>query len=346
MRARMARLLMPAFRMVVTAIVMMITLAAGVLRLAAQEHSTLERSREGSAGPQLLLIPCMSCRWRSFDSFMQRNRDRYRMVAVTLPGFGGTPVPGLPRNTAEPVWHRNAIHQLSLLIDEERLDSVVIVAHSFGADMALQLAAARPAVVHGLVLLDSWPFSDRSWFREERAAQLAQADSTIAQQSARFADPDEWQRFNTPSIPDPGRRLLYHGWFMATPMDVVLQYWRENSIDDLNPLWSRISVPVLDVKGISASSTDPAKERTDRLAQLRANGVPDRVQTVFLDSTGHFVHEVRPASIDSLIGRFVSRLRSTGPRPDGIPRHDNRPGCQIMRCVRRSTSAMRPPSQR
>ena len=272
------------------------------------DTTSLETARAGSNGPTLLLIPCMSCRWRSFDTFMERNRERYRMIAVTLPGFGGTSVPELPRNTGEPVWHRNAIVALSRLIDREKLDSVIIVAHSFGGDMAVKLAAEHPDVVRAIVFLDSWPFSDRSWFHESASERIAQADSTVTRQSARFADLDEWQRFNTPGLADPERRLLYHGWFMATPVDVVIQYWRENSISDLNALWKRIDVPVLDIKAIPSTTVDPDKARRDRLDQLRANGLTSNVRTVFIDGASHFVHESRPAMVDSLIADFASSL--------------------------------------
>jgi pimeloyl-ACP methyl ester carboxylesterase len=264
-----------------------------------------EVHKSGEGEEVLLLIPCMSCRWRSFDTFMERNHERYTMVAVTLPGFGGTPPPDLPYNSAATLWQDNAVEALSRWLDKQKLKSVVVVGHSFGTDIGLQLTARRPDVVKALVLLDGWPFSDRSWFPEEQQDRLKEAIRIVADQSAQFSDLDEWQKFNTPrSITDPDRRLLYHGWFMSTPVDSLLQYWRENTLRDLNPLWSRVQVPVLDVKSISSRS-NPEKAKARRREQLSNNGVPNSVKTVFLHRTGHFVIEERPKVLDQLLVDFL-----------------------------------------
>ncbi len=75
----------------------------------------------------LLLIPCMSCRSRAFDSFMERSSDKYTMLAVTLPGFGGSPLPNLPMNSGEPTWQRNAEAALTTLIDDRGLGTVTLI---------------------------------------------------------------------------------------------------------------------------------------------------------------------------------------------------------------------------
>ena len=263
-----------------------------------------EVHKSGEGERVLLLIPCMSCRWRSFDTFMERNQDRYTMIAVTLPGFAGTRAPDLPRNSNTSLWHDNAVEALSRLIDSEKLESVVVVGHSFGADIGLKLIARRPEVVKAYVIVDGWPMSDRSWFYEPQEDRMKSAIRTVAEQSEQFADLDEWQKFNIPGITDPDRRLLYHGWFMSTPVDVLLQYWRENALKDLNPLLSGLSMPVLDIKTISAKS-NPEKAKQLRADQLRRNGAPEQVKTVFLHSTRHFVMEERPEVLDQLIWDFL-----------------------------------------
>lgn len=78
-----------------------------------------EAYRLGSGEPVLLLIPCASCRWRSFDEFMQRNAERYTMYAVTLPGYGGTRPPDLPRYSTSTLWHNNAVAALIDLLESQ-----------------------------------------------------------------------------------------------------------------------------------------------------------------------------------------------------------------------------------
>lgn len=267
-----------------------------------------EVREEGVGEETLLLIPCMSCRWRAFEGFMERNRDRYRMVAVTLPGFGGTPPPDLPMSSGRPLWHRNVVDALSALIDRRGLEDVVVVGHSWGGDAAVQLAAARPDRVSGLVLLDSWPVSDRSWFEEDPKGRRLQALRTVADNGPRYRELDAWQAFNgIGSTMPPDRRAAYHGWFMATHRDVVLQYWAENSLTDMNPLVAALRIPVLDVKAVA-----PGADRADAVAardeMWDRNGRPAELRTVYLDDTTHHVLEHRPEEIDAAVAAYLSEL--------------------------------------
>jgi len=69
-------------------------------------------------------------------------------VAVDLPGCGGTAAPA--------TWERATITELALdvaeLIRAEDLDAPVIVGHSLGAGIGLQLALNEPDLLSGLVL--------------------------------------------------------------------------------------------------------------------------------------------------------------------------------------------------
>src|SRR5688572_15462381 len=90
----------------------------------------------GRGGPAVLLIGCMSCRWQTWEPFMARNNSRYRMIAVTLPGFGGTPVPALPTKQPGRIWQDAALEALETVLKERNLRDVVVVGHSFGGFMA------------------------------------------------------------------------------------------------------------------------------------------------------------------------------------------------------------------
>jgi pimeloyl-ACP methyl ester carboxylesterase len=241
------------------------------------------------------------------------------MVAVTLPGFGGTPAPDLPMTSGRPLWHRNAVDALSALLDRNGLDDVVVVGHSWGGDAAVQLAAARPDRVSGLVLLDSWPVSDRSWFEEDPDDRRVQAFETVAGNGRRYGDLDAWQAFNgIGRTMDPERRMLYHGWFMATPRDVVLQYWAENSLTDMNPLLDALGVPVLDVKAV-APGADRAQAVAARKEMWDRNGRPPGLRTVYLDDTTHHVLEHRPGAVDDAVAAFLAELGAGGGREASPP---------------------------
>ena len=276
-----------------------------------------EVEKRGTGEKILILIPCFSCGWWSFEPFMERNADRYTMYAVTLPGHSGTAVPDLPQNTDGTPWHDNAVAALSELVDQEKLRDVTVVGHSFGTRIGLEFAAARPDIVTRFIALDATPNSPRGWFKDEMPDRLVAAKKIMEIQSERLSNPKNWSNFNRSSRLDPDRRQLYHGMFMSTSKNVVLQYWRENLIKDLNPLFQGIGIPVLDVDAISPASRDPEKLRQQHLENLKTNGMPPNLKVVFAYETSHFIHEHRPDVIDKLVWDFVTDRAMQDFRPDG-----------------------------
>ncbi|MGD2071036.1 MAG: alpha/beta hydrolase [Gemmatimonadota bacterium] len=148
--------------------------------------------------------------------------------------------------------------------------------------------------------------SDRSWFSEEPAARIADAAGVVQSTSDRYTDLDEWQRFNTPRMPDPQRALLYHGWFMSTPLGVVQQYWRENSLVDLNPLLAALDVPVLSLWAVRDDVEDAAAFEEGRRTHMRSNGAPPHTEFRFVRPGGHYVMEWAPEALDRAITEFVA----------------------------------------
>ena len=288
-----------------------------------------EFERHGSGPQTLLLIPCMSCRWESWQGFMQRNQDRYTMIAVTLPGFGGTPVPALPMNSNGTPWRENALTALSQLIDQEGLKDITLVAHSFGTMVAVQLAARRPDRVVAMVNVDG-TIESTSWAPATADERLARANSVVEEWGSKFTDAAQWQKFNNVGLPagelvDRERALeaiRRHGSFMATPKPVLLQYWRENLLIDLTTDMKKLDIPILDIKALV---NDPETVRRQHLADLKKAGVPAGVKTIFMYMTSHFVMIHRPLVLDSLISKFISGETITDFHPEILKQTPNTP---------------------
>jgi pimeloyl-ACP methyl ester carboxylesterase len=109
-------------------------------------------------GPQdLVLIPGLGFGGEVFRSFMEGNAGRYRMYAVTLPGFDGTaPLPSPPEGTSfgEQTWTNSAVEAIEKLIAQEQLQDPVIVGHWLtGTQIALRLALKHPSHIKAVVLL-------------------------------------------------------------------------------------------------------------------------------------------------------------------------------------------------
>ena len=114
-------------------------------------------------------------------AFLDRLASRFRVIAPRNPGFGDTP---------RPPWFRS-VHDIAYLyldlIDRLDLKDTLLVGHSFGGWVALEMAVRSEARLSRLVLIDSLGLKFGS--REER--EIADVYALPADQVVRrgFADP-------------------------------------------------------------------------------------------------------------------------------------------------------------
>jgi len=111
--------------------------------------------------------------------------DELDAIAVDLPGFGATPPPPEAWGTAD---YAAAVADVL----DEMAPPVVVLGHSFGGLVAVQLAAARPEAVRGLVLTgaplrtsDDAPRRPAARFRLARALNRAGLLSDARMEEAR-----------------------------------------------------------------------------------------------------------------------------------------------------------------
>ena len=102
-------------------------------------------------GRPVILIPGLSSSGETWDTTVARYQDRFECHVLTLAGFAG--VPRIPAPMLEHVREG-----LATYIRKNKLDHPVIVGHSLGGFLALDLAAHYPDLPGQLVIVDSYPF--------------------------------------------------------------------------------------------------------------------------------------------------------------------------------------------
>lgn len=282
----------------------------------------------GESGPTLLLIPCAGCGAPSWERFMEVNQERFRMIAVTLPGYDASPRPDLPLWTDSTVFQDNALRRLSDLIDDRELSGVVLVGQSFGVRMALRLATLRPDVVRALVAVDSSPTSPPRRAAQSRSERLAEARENVDEGPAiQLQDPAAYRRFNgARTLPDAESRLLHHGMFMGTDRVSMLHYWRENILRDTNPAFRALEIPYLDIDAIGSGVANPDSVATAHEASIEAVGRPADYRLIRFWETSHWVHVEQPEVLGTVILEFL----------EGRQVEDFRPGAEVRGARQRS----------
>lgn len=169
---------------------------------------------------QLLLVHGLTGHGRRWETLATRHLSEYATAAPDLLGHGRSP-------WVAP-WTIDAnVDALAALLDGPAL----VVGHSFGGAIALKLAAVRPDLVSGLVLLDPATGLDGGWMRDVADQTLASPDYTDRDEArsekatGSWADvaPAELEReLDEHLVELPGGR---YGWRISVP--AVLSYFSE-----------------------------------------------------------------------------------------------------------------------
>ena len=134
---------------------------------------------EAGSGESVLLIHAGVADRRTWREHLPGLADAgFRAVAVHLPGFGEAAV----EDGAQAPWE-----DVLLTLSELGIDRAALVGNSFGAAVALRVAAVAPAVACGLVLISAPPLEmnpspalQSAWDAENAALERGDIDAAVA----------------------------------------------------------------------------------------------------------------------------------------------------------------------
>jgi lipase len=218
--------------------------------------------RFGPVGPaQVLVIHGLTGHGRRWETLATRQLSDVAVVAPDLLGHG--------RSSWDAPWTIEAnVTALGALLDTDGSGPVVVVGHSFGGAIALNLAAMRPDLVAGLVLLDPAVALDGRRMREiademyssPDYADRAEARAEKVDGSWGEVDESELERELDEHLIDlPNGRM---GWRISIP--AMLSYWSELTRPVPLP---RDGTPTTLVR---ATRTQPAYASDELIASLEA----------------------------------------------------------------------------
>jgi len=129
-------------------------------------------------GPAMILIPGLASSGETWDSTVARYKDRYECHVLTLAGFAG--VPRVVSKDDAPMLAK-VRDDLAAYIRNKKLGKPVIVGHSLGGFLALDLASKFPDLPGKLIIVDSYP-SLPAIFQPEITSEQAKAQSATMRQ--------------------------------------------------------------------------------------------------------------------------------------------------------------------
>lgn len=182
-------------------------------------------------------------------------------------------------------------------------EPVVVVGHSFGGAIALHLAATRPELVTGLVLLDPAVGLDGNWMREIADSMFASPDYTDRAEARNEKSSGSWGDVDDAAldaeldehlVEQPNGRV---GWRISVP--AMMAYWSE--------LARPISLPQNKVPTVlvRATRTSPPYV-TDVLVSGLRERLGDDFELVDLDCD-HMVAQAEPEHTATVIRTVLNR---------------------------------------
>ncbi len=213
----------------------------------------------------------------------------FRAIAIDLPGFGEAAVGDCPQAPWEDVLET---------ISELDLTGAALVGNSFGAAVALRVAAAAPAAVSKLMLVSPPPLNEdpspglaAAWEAEEAALERRDVDGAVA------AVLDAWLQ---PDAPDALRERVA----VMQRRAIELQMAAPNVPEAPDPLVAhpeaveRLSMPVLAVAG--KADLPDFKLGAEQIAGQVAHG-----RCVLMEGAGHLAPLEVPDDFKWLLLEFL-----------------------------------------
>jgi len=186
---------------------------------------------------------------------------------------------------------------LADLVANESDGPVLVVGHSFGGAIALNLAAAHPDLVSGLVLLDPAIGLDGEWMRQIAQASAASPDYADREEARTEKINGSWADVPVADLDDDLDQHLLplpngrYGWRVFGP--AIMSYWSELAREIVFP---RNGIPTTLVL---ATLTQPPYVGTELI-----EGLSERLGADFtlvnLDCR-HMVSQARPADTAAII---------------------------------------------
>jgi pimeloyl-ACP methyl ester carboxylesterase len=254
--------------------------------------------RPRGSAPTLLLLHGLTDSAAGWADAVARWGDAYAIVAVDQRGHGRS-----PRFTDEQLEdHPGEVMVRDALALVEQLDHPVVIGHSLGGAVALDVGVRRPDLVRGLVLEDPAPLSPGEPVRNPSRGADYLRD---LQPSREAADDEELLRLREKAHPDwPESELLPTG---KAEQQTDANYLERGEWKPLTPwpeLFTRLRVPTLVVSGDRADELciDDAIERG--LGDLHNPMVTLRR----VPGAGHCVRRDRTEGYHEVVDRWLEEL--------------------------------------
>lgn len=283
------------------------TTGRGAAAPARTDNAVIHVQVSGKGRP-LILIPGLTCSGEVWDGAVARYQDRFECHVVTLGGFAGQP-------RYEGPFLDTARDALLAYIRAHQLESPVVVGHSLGGVLAMQVAIAAPRETGPLVIMDALPFLGGAG-RPGATAETARAAMAPFREMLRRQSQEQYAAYqaNAPHLKEmvtsPADLARVTDWAAKSDHLAVADAMFEVSTVDLRPQLDRIQSPVLVLGTWYGMRRFSARAAIDSTFRSQFAALP-RATVALADSARHFVMLDAPEWTWTQVDRFIVAAGAT-----------------------------------
>ena len=279
----------------------------------------------GTGKQALILIPGLGFDASVYDDFVEANKDKYTMYAVTIPGYGKTMAPPMPpegTSYGDQTWNKGVIHGIVRLIEKEKIQKPVIVGHFVqGTQLALRMAIDYPEKVGGVIILGGPAKFIVAMKGQVRDFPL----DTMILYTDKYTGPKWFKHMKKEWFDDNNIRPVIYSldsvrgvalWkkSAAVPLPVMVRYSSEYFACDVKAEINTIQCPVLVLRAtfnnkilqnpinnyVAPQYIDSWNDATKRNSHIRVKDIKDAASFVWKD---------QPSEVYKEISEFLYKIR-------------------------------------
>lgn len=242
-------------------------------------------------GPALIILHGLFGTWENWGAQIKMLAEQYDVIAADLRNHGASP------HSDELSYHLMAEDVIELM-DKQQLDKVLLLGHSMGGKVAMQLAMDHPARVRKLIVADIAPVNYGRHHDD-----VFQGLFNVELEGLKSRSAADKQLAEHVEIPGVRAFLLKNlqrdkdgnfGWKMN--LEALHREYHEISAA---PQQGRYEGPTLFIKGGDSDYLKP------EYAEAIQSRFPDASFKI-IEGTGHWLHAEKPAAFNRIVERFLS----------------------------------------
>ena len=257
----------------------------------------------GSGSQAMILIPGLASGAWAWSEQIAHFSPSYTIYVLTLPGFDGRPFGNangdLLATFSNDFWS---------LVANQKIDKPIVVGHSLGGTLAIDLAEQHPDRLHAAIALDGLPVFP-SLAQSTPAQREAAASGTATQIASQTRDQVlafEVQYMKQIGTIDPALAQTLADKCSTSDPKAIGAWSAADLRSDLRDGLKNASVPILEMMPWAAPNPY-TQAQTQQFYETLLAGAPN-AKVVPIPGARHFAMIDQPNEVDSAITQFLAQL--------------------------------------